>query len=215
MRALLDRVDAYDAALREVNLEDDDLDKPPRIESKWLPVLLALQAAVVFLVFPPVLLLGVLINAAPFFVVRVISRFTSRQYKDTATIKLLASLVFFPLSWLIFALLVGLGQVELHNTFAGIPLAPWRAGITTFLIGAFGGALALVYLELVKRTWSSVKIRAKRQWGSTIIEQLSDERAALYDLIEEMRAGLDLPGDVLSDGRVGTRPFALHPDDMP
>ena len=215
VRALLDRVDAYDAALREVNLEDDDLDKPPRIESKWLPVLLALQAAVVFLVFPPVLLLGVLINAAPFFLVKVISRFTSRQYKDTATIKLLASLVFFPLSWLIFALLVGLGQVELHNTFAGIPLAPWRAGITTFLIGAFGGALALVYLELVKRTWSSIKIRAKRQWGSTIIRQLSDERAALYDLIEEMRAGLDLPGDVLSDGRVGTRPFALDPDDMP
>ena len=84
-----------------------------------------------------------------------------------------------------------------------------------FLIGAFGGALALVYLELVKRTWSSIKIRAKRQWGSTIIRQLSDERAALYDLIEEMRAGLDLPGDVLSDGRVGTRPFALDPDDMP
>ena len=53
VRALLDRVEAYDCALQEVNLEDDDLDKPPPIESKWLPLLLALQAAVVFLVFPP------------------------------------------------------------------------------------------------------------------------------------------------------------------
>jgi hypothetical protein len=215
VQALLDRVEAYDAALREVKLEDDDLDKPPPIESKWLPVLLTAQAAVVFLVFPPVLVLGLLINAAPYFLINVLSRIASRQYKDTATIKLLTGLILFPLAWLIFALLVGLGQLELHNSFAGIPRAPWRAGITTFLIGAFGGALALVYLELVRRTWTSIKIRAKRQWGSTIIRQLSAERAALYEAIEEMRAGLDLPGDVLGDGRVGTRDFALDPEDMP
>ncbi|MFW2386817.1 MAG: 1-acyl-sn-glycerol-3-phosphate acyltransferase [Polyangiales bacterium] len=215
VESLLARVDAYDAALREIILEDDDLDEPPRIDSKWLPVLLTVQAAVVFLIFPPVLLLGVLINAAPFFLIRFLARIGSKQYKDTATIKLVGSLVFFPLTWLIFALLVGLGQIELHNSFAGIPLAPWRAGITTFLIGAFGGALALVYIELVKRTWTSIKIRAKRQWGANIVKRLSAERSALYDLIEEMRAGLDLPGDVLADGRVGTRPFALDPDDMP
>ena len=116
---------------------------------------------------------------------------------------------------LIAALLVGLGQIELHQSFAGIPRAPWAAGITTFLIGAFGGALALVYVELVRRTWTSIKIRAKRQWGSTIIRQLSTERAVLYEAIEEIREGLDLPGDVLADGSVGTRDFALEPDDMP
>ena len=215
VQALLDRVEAYDAALREVKLEDDDLDKPPPIESKWLPVLLLAQAAVVFLVIPPVLVLGLLINAAPYFLINVVSRIASRQYKDTATIKLLTGLILFPLAWLIFALLVGLGQIELHNAFAGIPRAPWRAGMTTFLIGAFGGALALIYLELVKRTWTSIKIRAKRQWGSTIIDRLSAERAALYEAVEEMREGLDLPGDVLGDGRVGTREFSLEPDDMP
>ena len=213
--ALLERVDAYDAALREMDLADDDLDKPTRIDSKWLPILLGVQAAVVFLVFPPVLLLGVLINATPFLLIRFIARSASKQYKDTATIKLIASLVLFPLTWFIFALLVGLGQIELHDAFGGIPRAPWRAGITTFLVGAFGGALALVYIELVKRTWASIQIRAKRRWGATIIDQLSAERSALYDLIEEMRQGLDLPGDVLSDGRVGTRPFALDSDDMP
>jgi hypothetical protein len=198
-----------------MRLEDDDLDKPPRIDSKWLPVLLGVQAAVVFLILPPVLLLGVLINATPFFLVRLIARIASKQYKDTATIKLIASLVLFPLTWFIFALLVGLGQIELHDAFAGIPRAPWRAGITTFLVGAFGGALALVYIELVERTWASIQIRAKRRWGATIIEQLSADRSELYDLIEEMREGLELPGDVLSDGRVGTRPFALDSDDMP
>jgi hypothetical protein len=30
-----------------------------------------------------------------------------------------------------------------------------------------------------------------------------------------MRQGLDLPGDVLGDGRVGTRDFSLDPEDMP
>jgi 1-acyl-sn-glycerol-3-phosphate acyltransferase len=204
VQVLFDRVSAYDQALLEVKLEDDDLDKPPAIESKWLPVILAAQAAVVFLVFPPILVLGSLINAGPYFL-----------YKDTATVKLLSGLVLFPLAWLIAALLVGLGQIELHESFAGIPRAPWRAGITTFLIGAFGGALALVYLELVRRTWTSIKIRAKRQWGSTIIRQLSAERAVLYEAIEEIREGLELPGDVLGDGRVGTRDFALDPDDVP
>ena len=212
---LLERVAAYDCALEEVSLEDDDLDKPPPIESRWLPWLLGLQAAVVFLVFPPVLLLGLLINAPAYFLIRPVAKTASKQYKDTATIKLLAGLVLFPASWLTAALLVGLGQLQIHNTFEGIPRAPWAAGITTFLIGAFGGALALVYLELVKRTWTSIKIRAKRKWGSTIIAQLSAERAALYETIEEMRQGLELPGDVLADGRVGERPFALDPDDMP
>ena len=215
VQALLDRVSAYDDALVDVNLEDDDLDKPPAIESKWLPVLLAVQAAFVFLVFPPVLVLGALINAGPYLLTNLISRIASKQYKDTATVKLLAGLVLFPLAWLIAALLVGLGQLELHQSFSGIPRAPWAAGVTTFLIGAFGGALALVYLELVKRTWTSIKIRAKRQWGSTIIRQLSAERAVLYEAIEEIREGLDLPGDVLSDGRVGTQDFALDDDDLP
>ena len=215
VQALLDRVSAYDDALIEVKLEDDDLDKPPPIESKWLPLLLAAQAAVVFLVFPPVLVLGTFINAGPYFLTTLISRLASKQYKDTATVKLLSGIVLFPLAWLIAALLVGLGQIELHNSFAGIPRAPWAAGITTFLIGAFGGALALVYVELVRRTWTSIKIRAKRQWGSTIIRQLSAERAVLYQAIEEIREGLDLPGDVLADGSVGTRDFALDSDDMP
>jgi 1-acyl-sn-glycerol-3-phosphate acyltransferase len=215
VQALLDRVSAYDQALVAVKLEDDDLDKPRPMESKWLPLLLAVQAAVVFLVFPPVLLLGSMINAGPYFLVNVISRIASKQYKDTATIKLLSGLVLFPLTWLVAALLVGLGQIELHNTFSGIPRAPWAAGTTTFLIGAFGGALALVYLELFRRTWTSIKIRAKRLWGSAIIRQLASERAAIYEAIEEMRAGLDLPGDVLGDGRIGTRDFTLDPDDMP
>jgi hypothetical protein len=215
VQALLDRVAAYDQALLEVKLEDDDLDKPPPIESKWLPIILTAQAAVVFLVFPPVLVLGSLINAAPYFLTNFISRVASKQYKDTATVKLLAGLVLFPLAWVTAALLVGLGQIELHNSFTGIPRAPWAAGVTTFLIGAFGGALALVYLELVRRTWTSIRIRAKRQWGSTLIRQLLAERAVLYEAIEEIREGLDLPGDVLADGRVGTRDFALDPDDVP
>jgi 1-acyl-sn-glycerol-3-phosphate acyltransferase len=215
VQALFDRVSAYDQALLEVKLEDDDLDKPPAIESKWLPILLAIQAAVVFLVFPPILVLGSLINAGPYFLTNLISRVASKQYKDTATVKLLSGLVLFPLAWLTAALLVGLGQIQLHESFAGIPRAPWAAGITTFLIGAFGGALALVYLELVRRTWTSIKIRAKRQWGSTIIRQLSVERAALYEAVEEIREGLDLPGDVLSDGRVGTDEFAIDADDVP
>ena len=213
---LMGRVSAYDAALREVKLEDDDLDKPPAIESKWLPVLLGVQAAVVFLLVPPVLVLGSLINAGPYFLTNVAARVSARQYKDTATIKLLAGVILFPTAWLVAALLVGLGQLELHQSFEGIPRAPVAAGFTTFFIGAFGGALALVYLELVQHTWTSIKIRAKRRWGSTIIEQLSQERAELFDALSEISEGLELPGRVRDDGRISAAPgFDLDADDMP
>jgi len=216
VETLLDRVAAYDSALREVKLEDDDLDKPPPIESKWIPLLLALQAAVVFLVFPPVLVLGLLINVGPYLLTNLASKLAARQYKDTATVKLLSGMILFPLTWLITALLVGLGQLQLHESFAGIPRAPWAAGTTTFLIGAFGGALALVYLELVNRTWTSIKIRATRKWGATIIERLTRERATLFEALEEISQGLDLPGRVRDDGRISATPgFALDPDDMP
>lgn len=216
VQSLLDKVAAYDAALREVNLEDDDLDKPPPIESKWIPVLLALQAAVVFLVFPPVLVLGLLINVGPYFLTDLASKLAAKQYKDAATVKLLAGMILFPLTWLTAALLVALGQIQIHESFAGIPRAPWAAGVTTFVIGAFGGALALIYLELVDRTWTSIKIRAKRKWGAAIIEQLSRERASLFEALEEISQGLDLPGRVRDDGRISATPgFALDPDDMP
>jgi len=216
VEALLDQVAAYDSALREVKLEDDDLDKPPPIESKWIPFLLGLQAAVVFLVFPPVLFLGLLINVGPYFVTNLASKLAARQYKDTATVKLLVGMIVFPLTWLTAALLVGLGQIQLHESFSGIPRAPWAAGVTTFFIGAFGGALALIYLELVDRTWTSIKIRAKRKWGATIVEQISRERAVLFQALEEISQGLDLPGRVRDDGRISATPgFALDPDDMP
>ncbi len=216
VEVLLEKVGAYDAALHEVKLEDDDLDKPPPIESKWIPLLLGLQAAVVFLVFPPVLVLGLLINVVPYFLTNLASKLGAKQYKDAATVKLLTGMILFPTTWLTAALLVGLGQIQLHESFAGIPRAPWPAGITTFLIGAFGGALALVYLELVDRTWTSIKIRAKRKWGGTIIERLSQERAALFEALEEISRGLDLPGRVRDDGRISATPgFVLDRDDMP
>jgi hypothetical protein len=44
---------------------------------------------------------------------------------------------------------------------------------------------------------------------------LAAERAVLYEAIEAIREGLDLPGDVLADGRVGTDDFGLDADDVP
>ena len=213
---VLERLRAYDAALRDMKLEDDDLDKPPAIESKWLPLLLLVQAAVVFLVFPPVLLLGLLINAGPYFLTDVAAKIAAKQHKDTATIKLLSAMVLFPATWLLTAVLVSFGQLELHESFAGIPRAPWAAGVTTFSIGAFGGALALIYVELVQGTWSSLQIRAKRTWARHLVAQLATERADLFDTLVEMGQGLELPGHLHEDGTVSAAPsLSLGPEDVP
>jgi 1-acyl-sn-glycerol-3-phosphate acyltransferase len=215
VRRLMSRVAAYDASLRKAGLDDDDLDKPPPIESKWLPVLLAVQAAVVFLVLPPVLALGVVINAAPYFLTRAIARLAARRHKDTATVKLISGMVLFPTTWLLLAVLVALGQLGLHEAFPGIPRAPLAAGLSIILIAAVGGALGLIYIELVQRTWTSIKIRAKRRWGSSIVAQISHERAELFDSLDPLGEGMELPGHVRRDGRISATPEPEVPSGHP
>jgi 1-acyl-sn-glycerol-3-phosphate acyltransferase len=59
---LRERVAQYDADLRAMQLEDYDLDRPPALRSKWLAVLLGLQILGVFLLLPPLVVLGYLVN---------------------------------------------------------------------------------------------------------------------------------------------------------
>src|SRR5204863_7936325 len=63
VRVLRKDVVRYDKDIRNLGLADADLDRDPRIASPWLLWLILAQFVFVFLLLPPFLVLGFLVNA--------------------------------------------------------------------------------------------------------------------------------------------------------
>ncbi len=198
---LLARVAAYDRDLRALRLEDHELDQPTgvRVGLFWV---LSLQVVMVYLLLPPILLVGYVVNGLPYVAVSLIARLGSKQSKDAATIKVLAGLLLFPAAWLGSSALVALGQLELHSLFAGVPRAPWAAACVWFVLSISGGLVALSYLRMLRDTWRALRVRITRRVRQRTIQRLLRQRASLHDEITELAAGLKLTGAVLPDGRV-------------
>jgi 1-acyl-sn-glycerol-3-phosphate acyltransferase len=200
--ALFRRVELYDAELRTLGLEDEDLDGSPKLMSKWLPFLMLLQAVLVYGLFPPILIAGALINFVPYQLLNLIARVASKTKKDVATVKLFGGMVLFPLTWLGAGAAAAFKILDLSKQFPAVPSAPWSAAASVVALGVIGGALALRYAELSQQTLRSLKIRLTRQRRRLTVAHLKTERSELYDAIMGMAEGLPLPGAVASDGRV-------------
>jgi glycerol-3-phosphate O-acyltransferase/dihydroxyacetone phosphate acyltransferase len=200
--ALRERVARYDAELRAMKLEDYDLDRPPSLRSKWIAVLLGLQILGVFLLLPPLVVLGYLVNLPTALGLVAIAKLAARKLKDEATVKLLLGMIAFPLTWTAAGVLAGLGHHQLHLGFPRIPDAPWLAGITVAVLGALGGAAALRYLSVARETARAVRVRLTRQGATRAVARLRRERDKLYDEIVQLLEGVALPGQVAADGRV-------------
>ncbi len=207
--ALRARIEAYDADLSALGLEDHELDHPPRLARPGLALLIVLQFLLVFLLMPPVLLVGYLANAPPAVVVWAASKRFARREKDEATIKLLLGSLLFPAAWVAAGFGAALAHRELHALFPALPDVAVLAGIVTGLMAFVGGALSLRYLRYARETLRALKVRLTRARRRRTLARLRAERAALFDAIEEMTAELDLPGRVTPEGRVVTDD---HPD---
>jgi len=170
--------------------------------SPWLPLLAVAQLVFVYLLLPPFLLVGYVVNGPPYFLLKAASRFGAKLDKDAATIKLFGALVLYPLVWLGVAVAVAIGQLNLHAAFPAIPSAPVSAAVVTLVLCMFGGVLALRYVELSRQTMRAIRVRFTRRLYRRTLSALRTERAALHDVIEAMAAGLALPGRLEPDGRV-------------
>jgi hypothetical protein len=199
---LYQRVERYDQGLRTLGLADEDLDRSPRLLSRWLPALLVLQALLVYGLLPPILIAGALINFVPYRLLGLIARITAKTGKDVATVKLFGGLVLFPLAWGGAAALAALGAIDASQAFPALPRVPWSAAASTVALGVLGGALALRYAELTRQTWNALRIRLTRHRRRMSIAWLRSERAALHDAITGMADGLPLPGAVAHGGRI-------------
>jgi 1-acyl-sn-glycerol-3-phosphate acyltransferase len=202
---LVARLSRYHAALAAMAIEDHELDQDPRLASPWLGWILLLQLLTVYLVLPPVLIVGWLVNLPVALGLLVLSKAVARAYKDEATVKVLVGSVAFPLAWIAAGIGAAKTHVALHQVLPGTPTTPLVAGIAFALLGAAGGAVALRYIHVARETARAVRVRLFRRWRKKEVERLRRERAALFDAIMPLAAGLELPGVVGEDGRVLSR----------
>ncbi len=188
-------VAAYDRDLEAVGLEDHELSVDPRLASPWWVALSVLQFVLVFLLIPPILVAGYVINVIPYYLLKGVTRLVAKQTKDLASAKIIGGAILFPLTWAIAAYLAAKAHHELHLMFPTVPDVPIVAAVTTVVLGVAGGLLALVYFELSADTWRAVRVRVMRRRQRTAVESLRERRseicARVDDLMRSLSAALE------------------------
>ena len=199
---LFARVREYDEDMRELGLHDHELDASPRLASPWLGAILVLQVILVYLLLPPILILGYVANLPAAFAVWLISKKAARKQKDEASRKLVVGAIAFPMTWFVVALLVALGNRLLDPIYPEIPGSPLWTGVAAFFLSAASAYVVLNYQRLARQTVRSIRVRLTRYRRKAALEQLRRERAELYDGFLKLSKGLELPGRLEPDGRV-------------
>lgn len=179
--ALRRDVERYDADLRNLGLDDADLDRDPALASPWLLWLILAQVFFVFLLLPPFLLVGFAVNAPVALLVRVVSRVFAKLEKDVASNKVLIGVVLYPLAW------VAAGMIATHNyrtlveEWPSLPRTPVLVGVLVSALSIVGGAAAYRYLRVARETARSVRVRLTRRRRAYTVARLRKERGRLHD----------------------------------
>ena len=185
--ALRRSVERYDRDLRNLGLEDADLDRDPRLASPWLLWLILAQVVFVFLLLPPFLILGFVVNAPVALAVRLIALLTGKLRKDRASMKLLTGVVLYPAAWIA----AGIAGYRLHRELddaLSLPDTPVLAGVLLSFLSIVGGAAAYRYLRVARETARSVRVRLTRRRRAYTVARLRKERARLHDELRSLAA---------------------------
>lgn len=201
--ALMHRVAEYDADLEGLGLQDHQLDAPPRKASPLWGLRLAGQLTLLYLLLPPLLVVGLIVNGPPYLFLKWLAPRVAKKRKDLASIKFLTGLVVYPSVWCLIGGLVWLGWINMDAALPPqIASSPVAAALLTLLLAAIGGISALRYSEDTQATLRAIRVRLTQARYRDSIERLKQERAELCDAILAMAEGLELPGSVGADGRL-------------
>tara|TARA_R110002072_G_scaffold114026_1_gene243950 strand:- start:177 stop:884 length:708 start_codon:yes stop_codon:yes gene_type:complete len=201
--ALMQRVAEYDADLEGVGLQDHQLDAPPKKFSLLWGLRFTGQLALLYLLLPPLLIVGLAVNGPPYLFLKWLAPRVAKKRKDLASIKFLSGLVVYPAVWALVGGLVWLGWINMDAALpASLASSPVAAAFLTILLAALGGISALRYTEQTQSTLRAIRVRFTQARYRKSIERLKGERAALCDAILAMAEGLELPGSVGEDGRL-------------
>lgn len=210
--ALQAQLARYDTDLRTLGMDDHELDRGPPLVNPWLGVLLGLQVGLVYLLLPPLLVVGYAVNVPPAIALWLVTRAAAKKKKDEASIKVLAGAVLFPLTWIGAGVIAGTSHAVAHELYPGIPDTFVLGGLSVTLICFVGGAIAVRYLRLARETARAVTVRLTRERRRMTVARLRVDRAELHDALVALGRGLALPGAVHPDGTVGPSLAPPGPD---
>jgi len=200
---LMARVREYDADLNSLDLEDTELDRSPKQGSLVRATGLVLQLIGLYVLAPPLLVLGLAVNGPPYYLVGWLANRHAKLVKDVASLKWLYGIIAYPIAWALMGALVWFGWVNLHEQYPKhITSSAVTATLLTLVFSFVGGFLALRYTERVRETLRAIRVRLTRARSTQTIERLKQERGALFQALSTMTEGLDLPGEVGPDGRI-------------
>jgi len=170
-------LEAYDAGIRSLGVEDADLDLDPLVGPPVHVVGTLLSALLVGALLPPLLVLGAVANVPPYWALKGVTRAMARAEKDGATVKILGGLVLFPLAWTA----VGVAAARGIEVGLDLPDAPVLAGVVVALLCAAGGVAVLLASEMAVGLARAVRVRfARRRWADRL-PALRTMRAGLHD----------------------------------
>ncbi len=178
VEALTERLAVYEEDVGALGL---DIDHPPgEVLSAALIVRVGLGSILTLLLLAPLALLGTLIHYPAYRLVGHLSRrFSGGEDDLLATIKVLGSLLFFPLSW---------GIVALAAALLGYGL--WAA-LGLGLLAPLSGVIALNFWERFEGLAGGARIAWVWLTRRSVLERLSAEREAIYAGILELAARVE------------------------
>ena len=174
--ALIRRIERYDQDLRALKLDDHELDRDLRLVSPTLAPILLLRVVLVFLLLPPVLFVGCIVNVPTGIFLALFARAVSRLRKDEATVKMLVGAIVFPLTWIGAGIAAAVAHAPLHEAFPTVPDQAVVAGIGVAVLSAVGGMVALRYRRFARDTLRAVRVRFTHLTRRRSIERLLAER---------------------------------------
>ena len=205
-KRLVVRIRRYDEAMRILRLEDRDLDRQSRRDMARRLLLLTAEAITVYLLLPPLVLLGYIVNLPTALLLKVASTKISESRKEQAGLKVALGVVAFPITWLSVSVIVGWARPALWTRYSWTPPSPALAALFTLLVCVVGGLFALRYHRLSRDLARTLRALLTRRRRIEAIRRMRERRSQLYDLTMQLAEGLDLPGQVRPDGRIVAAP---------
>ncbi|MEL6615424.1 MAG: 1-acyl-sn-glycerol-3-phosphate acyltransferase [Bacteroidota bacterium] len=185
IEALRREVAAYRRKLGLLGMDDADLDRPVRSAPTQF-VRTALQGVLAYVVLRPLLVIGMIVNAPPYWALKPLAKRVATAEKDTATVKLLGGMVLFPLAWIAAALFAVAGLAPLRTVAPWVPDAPLAIGLGAFVLSIVGAVVALRGSELTVETWRALRARWTRRRHAGHVERLRATRGDLFDRLVAM-----------------------------
>ena len=187
------RLRDYNDDIRALGFHERELGAGDITVSPWIPLILVIQGVMIYLLLPPILLIGYAVNSVPALFIRAVCRWGAKDKKDEATIKLLGGVVLFPIFWVMAGVLTATAHPWVAEMFPNIPATPLFAGVSVSILSAVGGAVAVRYLRLSKRLIRQIRVGFTRHRASESVYRLLAERRVIYEELISLREGLELP----------------------